>query len=113
MMDNKGHMLQHHLVQHLIDTIKQQPYQTPVVQRDQIAQLIKQMQSQGIVKPSASPWASPVVLVPKKDSSIRFCIDYRCLNAVTKKDVNPLPHIGPGADKKKSGKANSKQLGTN
>ena len=65
------------LVQHHIDTgesapLKQQPYRTPIVQRDRISQLIKEMQEQGIVKPSSSPWASPVVLVPKKDGSTRF-----------------------------------------
>lgn len=71
-------------MQHTIDTgssgpTKQQPYLTPVVQRDQIAQLIEQMQNKLIVKPSASPWASPVVVVPKKDESTRFCVDYRPL----------------------------------
>lgn len=86
------------VVQHVINTgdsapIKQHPYRTPIVQREKIAQLIKQMQQQGIVKPSCSPWASPVVLVPKKDGSTRFCVDYRRLNTVTKKDVYPLPHI--------------------
>lgn len=95
---NKSELGHTNVVQHVIDTgssgpIKQQPYRTPVVQRDHIAQLIKQMQTQGIVKPSASPWASPVVLVPKKDGSTRFCVDYRRLNAVTKKDVYPLPRI--------------------
>ena len=84
------------VVQHVINTgdstpIKQHPYRTPIVQRDKIAQLIKQMKQQGIVKPSCSPWASPVVLVPKKDGSTRVCVDYRRLNAVTKKDVYPLP----------------------
>ena len=86
------------VVQHMIDTgdnasIKQHPYRTPIVQRDRIAQLIKQMEEQGIVRPSCSPWASPVVLVPKKDGSTRFCVDYRHLNTVTKKDVYPLPRI--------------------
>ena len=86
------------LVKHVIHTddsapIKQRPYRTPVIQREKIAQLIQQMQKQGIVKPSCSPWASSVVIVPKKDGSKCFCVDYRHLNRVTRKDVYPLPHI--------------------
>ena len=46
-----------------------------------------------VIQPSKSPWSSPVVLRHKKDGSIRFCIDYRDLNHVTKKDVYPLPRI--------------------
>ena len=73
--------------------IKQQPYRTPVVHREKIAKLVEEMQQQEIIQPSSSPWASPVVLVPKKDGTDRFCIDYRRLNAVTRKDVYPLPRI--------------------
>ena len=51
------------------------------------------MQAQGIVRPSRSPWASPIVLVPKKDGSLRFCVDFRKLNSITKKDVYPLPRV--------------------
>ena len=70
------------LVEHTIDTgdhapIRQQPYRTPVVRRQQMDEMVTAMQKQGIVEPSSSPWASPVILVPKKDGSLRFCIDYR------------------------------------
>ena len=46
-----------------------------------------------VIKPSTSPWASSVVLIHKKDGSTRMCIDYRKLNAVTRKDAYPLPRI--------------------
>ena len=51
------------------------------------------MQATGVIQPSNSPWASPVVLVRKKDGSHRFCVDYRDVNAVTKKDKFPLPRV--------------------
>ena len=49
------------------------------------------MQDSGIVVPSNSPWSSPVVMVRKKDSTHRFCVDYRRLNATTKADQFPIP----------------------
>ena len=51
------------------------------------------MQEEGVIKPSSSPWASPIVLVRKKDGGLRICVDYRSLNAVTKADRFPLPRI--------------------
>ena len=51
------------------------------------------MLEQGVIQPSASPWASPIVLIKKKDGKYRFCVDYRKLNNVTKKDAHPLPRL--------------------
>lgn len=86
------------LVYHTIDTdenkpIKQRPYRTSPEKREEIDRQVKEMCDQNIAQPSLSPWASPVVLVKKKDGSMRFCVDYRKLNAVTKKDSFPLPLI--------------------
>ena len=51
------------------------------------------MKEKGIINLSTSPWASRIVLVKKKDGKLRFCIDYRKLNTITKRDVYPLPRI--------------------
>lgn len=82
--------------QHRIDTgnaapIKQQPRRFPLTKRNKVGQMIQDMQQQDVIKPSSSPWVSPVVLVKKRDGSTRFCVDYRRLNDVIKKDSYPLP----------------------
>ena len=86
------------MVQLTIDTgdskPKRQPARrTPFAARKEIAHLLWSMQEQGVIRPSSSPWASPVVLVRKKDGSLRFCIDYWNLNSVTKGDTFLLPRI--------------------
>ena len=57
------------------------------------------MQDGGVIQPSKNSWVSPVVLVRKRDGSLRFCVDYRALNSVTKLDVFPLPRIDDLLDK--------------
>ena len=85
------------LLEHGIETHGpplRQPYrrQNPAVRKEEMTQ-VQQMLSSNVIRPSNSPWASPVVMVRKKDSSLRFCVDFRQLNAATVKDAHPLPQI--------------------
>jgi hypothetical protein len=73
--------------------IAQRPYRTNPVKTKFMKEEIKRMEEAGIVRRSFSPWASPVVIVGKKDGTHRFCVDYRQLNKVTKVDAYPLPRI--------------------
>ena len=54
---------------------------------------IDKLWKQGSIRPSTSPWASPIVLVRKKDGKVRTCVDYRRLNPVTTKDAFPIPRV--------------------
>lgn len=65
----------------------------PFAVRQEVAKQLQRMQEGGVIEPSDSPWSSPVVLVRKKDGSLRFCVDYRELNKVTQKDAYPLPRV--------------------
>ena len=69
------------------------PKRIPHALREEINTQIDSVLDHGIIQPSRSPWASPLVAVPKKDGGTRLCVDYRQLNTVTLKDAYPLPHI--------------------
>jgi len=69
------------------------PRRIPQARREEVKRLIHEMLDQGAIQHSDSPWSSPVVLVKKKDGSTRFCIDYRKVNEVTRKDAYPLPRV--------------------
>ena len=91
------------LAEHTINTGDHPPIRHPVRRmpfalRDQVDRLVEEMLSQEVIVPSASPWASPVVLVRKKDGGVRFCVDYRKLNSETKLDEFPLPRIDDTLD---------------
>ena len=70
----------------------------PPPQVDEVREHLKLMLDAGAIRPSNSPWCNAVVLVRKKDGSLRFCIDFRRLNALTRKDSHPLPRIGETLD---------------
>ena len=92
------------VVQHMIETedekpIKQKARRLSTKEKEIEKEHIEEMLKKGIIRKSKSPWSSPVVFVPKKGGEIRFCIDYRKLNKVTKKDNHPLPRIDEMLDK--------------
>ena len=67
------------------------PYRTPIKNREVIDKAINEMLDADVIIRSRSPWSFPVVIVDKKDG--RFCVDFRKLNQVTKKNSYPLPLI--------------------
>jgi hypothetical protein len=86
------------LVQHTIDVgnarpFRQPPRRTPMAQRPVVEEELEKMLERGVIEPCTGPWSSPIVLVKKKDGSVRFCVDFRRLNDLTHKDAFPLPSI--------------------
>ena len=73
--------------------IRCMPRPVPHHKKVEIDRQIDDMLAKGLIQPTDSEWASPVLMVKKKDGSLRFCIDYRRLNDVTKHDAFPLPNI--------------------
>ena len=91
------------LVQHNIKITDPKPFKEryrriPPHQFEEVRKHLKEMEEIGAIRRSNSPWASPVVLVKKKDGSLRFCIDLRKLNARTIKDAYSLPRIEESLD---------------
>ena len=92
-----------HCTQHTINTgnatpIRQRPRRIPAAYGMETKQFLQEMLQKDAIRPSASPWASPVVLVRKKTGALRFCVDYRKVNSVTKKDAYPLPRVDDTLD---------------
>ena len=80
--------------------VRQRPYRIPESQRKAVKEELDWMLAQGIIQPSKSPWAAPVVLQRKPDGKLRICIDYRSLNKLTRFDAYPIPRIDDVLEKK-------------
>ena len=93
------------ILQHDIDTgddhpIHQAPRKPPLAEDEVLNEMLKT----GVIEPSMSRWASPVCLVRNKDNTFRFCIDYRRVNAVAKKDAYPILDMQDALDNLRSAK---------
>lgn len=85
-------------VKHEIPLVDSRPFRLPYrkippSQWQDVRRLLTDMETAGVIRPSKSPYASPVVVVTKKDGSLRLCIDYRKLNSCSPRDAFPLPRI--------------------
>ena len=98
-----------HLMEFRIDTgehppFRQRPYRPAWTQKKVLEEHLQNMLDAGVISPSCSPYASPVILVPKKQDpqtgqmDYRLCIDYRRLNSITTKNAAPLPNIADVLD---------------
>ncbi|UYV78686.1 K02A2.6-like [Cordylochernes scorpioides] len=85
--------IQHKIITKSEQPISLRPYRRPLKEYDEIAEQVKELLEHKLIRTSDSPWAFPVVMVPKKDGNKRMCIDYRRLNEITLDDRQPLPHI--------------------
>ncbi|XP_039532215.1 uncharacterized protein LOC120482205 [Pimephales promelas] len=86
------------LIQHHVETdpgvvVRCRPYRLPEHKKKTVQAELETMLDMGVIEESNSDWASPIVLVPKPDGSVRFCVDYRKVNAVSKFDAYPMPRI--------------------
>ena len=86
------------LTEHCIRTgdarpIRVRPYPIPHAYKKQVLDELVEMERLGIIRPSKSEWASPLVIVKKSDGSLRLCVDFRALNRVSQFDAYPMPKV--------------------
>lgn len=85
---------EHHIhLQPNASPVNVRPYRYPHIQKTETEKIVKDLLDNGVIRPSVSPFASPVLLLRKKDGTWRLCVDYRELNIITIKNKYPIPVI--------------------
>ena len=95
------------LITHTVETsserpIRQAPRRIPVHLQSEVKAHVDDLLHRDIISPSTSPWSAPIVTVRKPDQSLRLCVDYRKLNAITIKEAYPIPRVGTAIDQMSS-----------
>jgi predicted aspartyl protease len=86
-------LIKHRIITEDVPPIRSRPYRMCPAEIESLKYELNKLSELGVIRPSNSPWSSPIILVKKKDNSYRLVIDYRKLNAITKKDAYALPRI--------------------
>ena len=79
--------------------IKKQQYRMSPRELEEAERQIKKLMDKGMIRPSSSPWAAPIIFARKKDGQLRMCVDYRALNRITQADSYPIPRIDDNLDR--------------
>ena len=89
----RTNVIEHRIILTTNKPIRQCPYRIPKAYRDKVKKEIEEMEENDTIRKSKSELASPLVIVPKKDGSLRLCVDFRRLNAVSEFDAYPIPLV--------------------
>ena len=92
-LPGRTRLIEHHIVTPPGVTVRTRPYRLPAHKLEVVNRELEAMLDLGVVEESHSAWCSPIVLVGKRDGSVRFCVDYRRVNEVSKFDAYPMPRI--------------------
>ncbi|XP_051724240.1 uncharacterized protein LOC127498671 isoform X1 [Ctenopharyngodon idella] len=92
-LPGRTNLIQHHIETEPGVVVSSRPYRLPEHKKKVVQAELGAMLDMGVIEESNSNWASPIVLVPKTDGSVRFCVDYRKVNAVSKFDAYPMPRV--------------------
>eukprot|EP00731_Ephydatia_muelleri_P033930 Em0042g9a len=90
--------LKHHIFTSDAQPVHLPPRRIPQARREELRGLLRDMLESDVIQQSDSPWSSPIVLAKKHDGTARFCVDYRKVNEVTRKDAYPLPRVDDTLD---------------
>ncbi len=92
-LPGRTNLIQHHIETEPGVVMRSRPYRLPEHKKKVVESELEAMLEMGVIEESHSDWASPIVLVPKTDGSVRFCVDYRKVNAVSKFEAYPMPRV--------------------